>query len=80
MCLVPQYQQMGLDEYTTQELISAVMARPTFAGMMIFSRDNHKFPTQHHPNFEMTTTLDEKSTIMILQKMIGAVRDQATEG
>lgn len=79
MCMVPQCAEMSLDEYTTRELIDAIARRPTFAGMIIYSHDNHKFPDQKHPNFELLTSLDNDSSVYMLQKMIEVVRN-AKEG
>jgi len=51
---------------STNDLIDELFKRNTFAGLLIYSPDQHKFQGQNHDHFILRTTTDIESSIDIL--------------
>jgi hypothetical protein len=60
---------MDLDLATTSELMEELFKRETFAGIVVFSVDEHKFDTQIHNKFALMTNLSSAQTCKVLQQV-----------
>lgn len=61
---------MELEFATNKELIGELMKRQTFAGIIIFSQDEHRQNTQTHNDFHLYTAACPEDTVYILKKVI----------
>lgn len=61
---------MELEFATNKELVGELMKRQTFAGIIIFSQDEHKQNTQMHNDFHLYTAACPEDTVDILKKII----------
>lgn len=62
----------------TQDLIKEITSRTTFAGLMLFSPDDHKFNYQSHDQFHLHTTISVEDTVALLMRTAEAL--QQTQG
>lgn len=69
-----------LEYVPTQALVEEIFKRTTFAGVMIYSPDHHKRQGQHHPDFTLLSTCEDRSTIGLLEKALEEMRERAKEG
>ena len=61
---------MELEFSTNKDLIGELMKRQTFAGIIIFSQDEHKQNIQTHNDFYIYTAAGPEDTVDILKKVI----------
>jgi hypothetical protein len=60
---------MELELATNQELIDELINRKTFVGMVVSSRDQHKFVSQIHHDFRITTNLPKEQTVQLMRRL-----------
>lgn len=63
---------VNLELATNEELIRELANRTTFAGVIVYSSDNHKRPGQKHENFLTVSTVCDESTVRLLHKVLEA--------
>lgn len=61
---------IAIDLATTEELITELLSRATFAGVVVYSPDNHRFQGQNHRNFKVMSTCENDSTVRLLQQTL----------
>jgi hypothetical protein len=57
----------------TATLIQELMRRNTFAGIIIYSPEQHLEPGQVHNHFELCSALDEEGTRLILERTLASM-------
>lgn len=67
---------MDLQFYTTTELIDEILKRETFCGVIIKSSKERLSEQQIHDNFEVFTSLDEETTIQLIDQVKGKMENQ----
>lgn len=65
---------MTLELATTEQLIGELMRRTTFAGIILYSPESHKFNGQMHQDFRLLTPADQEDTIRLLETAIETLR------
>ncbi len=60
---------------TTEELIQELFNRKTFAGVLIYSSESHKFGGQHHKEFKLLTTTEIQSTQYLLEVGLDSLKN-----
>jgi hypothetical protein len=68
---------MTLELATTEELIAELLGRTTFAGLILYSPEAHKFNGQVHEGFKLLTPANEEDTIRLLEAAIEIVKQQS---
>lgn len=68
---------MTLELATTEELLAELMGRQTFAGLVLYSPEAHKFDGQMHEGFKLLTPANEEDTIRLLESAIEIVKQQS---
>jgi hypothetical protein len=59
---------------STTDLVNELVGRSTFAGVIIFSPDNHRSNAQVHEEFRLLTAACVEDTIDLLENAIEAIR------
>lgn len=59
----------------TPDIIKELVGRSTFAGLILFSPENHRSDQQVHREFDLLTTACEEDTIILLENAIKIVRN-----
>jgi hypothetical protein len=57
---------MDIELATNKELMDELFKRPTFAGLILFTMDEHKFDTQVHNSFGLMTSFSPKQACDVL--------------
>jgi hypothetical protein len=70
---------LTLSEATTDELLDELFNRSTFAGVVVYSPNSHKFSGQKHEGFELRTTCDGDSTVYLLESGIVELQKNVKE-
>ena len=65
-----------LELVSTEDLIKEVLSRNTFAGLILYSPETHKFNGQFHEDFQLRTTASEEDTVRLLNMAAEAIRTQ----
>ena len=58
---------MGLELASTAELIEEIQKRSTFAGLIMWSPDEHRKDGQTHNDFSLFTSVDDEQTVKLLE-------------
>ena len=61
---------MELEFATNRDIIGELIKRQTFAGVIIFSQDEHRQNTQTHNDFHLYTAASPEDTVAILRRII----------
>lgn len=61
---------MELEFATNKELVGELMNRQTFAGIVIFSQDEHRQNAQTHNHFYLYTVVCPEDTVDILKMIL----------
>lgn len=64
-----------LEFASNDELIQELFRRSTFAGVLIYSPENHRRSGQVHSDFHVRTTLDGIGSLFVLEKGIDALKE-----
>lgn len=59
----------------TQDLIDELMGRTTFAGIILYSPNNHRNDDQVHDDFHLLTATTNEDTIHLLERAAEIVRE-----
>jgi hypothetical protein len=65
-----------IDLATNEELLQELFHRNTFAGAVVYSPDNHRFPGQQHKEFMVLTTCDEPSAVFLLESALTKLKNR----
>jgi len=65
----------GLSLIPTPDLIQELVGRSTFAGLILFSPENHRSDNQVHDDFHLLTTACEEDTVSLMERAIQIVRN-----
>ena len=65
-----------LELVPTEELIKEILSRNTFAGLILYSPETHKFDGQFHEDFQLRTTASEEDTVRLLNMAAEAIQTQ----
>jgi len=68
-----------IDLATTEELLVELFSRKTFAGVIVYSPDTHKFPDQRHENFVLRTSCEDVSALLLLESGAKGIRERVRE-
>lgn len=60
---------MDMEFATNQELINELVHRSTFVGCVICGNEEQKFAGQIHKDFRLTTNMDLKNTMRLLDQI-----------
>jgi len=61
---------------STEDLIKEIVSRKTFAGVILYSPESHKFNGQFHEDFQLRTTASEEDTVRLLNMASEAIKAQ----
>lgn len=64
-----------LELASTEELIQELMKRTTFAGMVLYSPEEHRKQDQMHSEFRLLTAASAEDTMDLLARAMESVRD-----
>lgn len=64
----------NLDLIPTEQLVEELFSRSTFAGVMIYSPEEHRFAGQQHGGFILRSTTTNATSIAILRKGLDAIK------
>lgn len=70
---------MELELATTKEIISELLARKTFAGIIIVSPEQHLREEQVHNCFDLFTAADVDTTIEILEHALTSIKQHGAK-
>jgi hypothetical protein len=70
---------ISLAEATTDQLLNELFNRSTFAGVVVYSPNSHKFTGQAHEGFELRTTCDNPSTVYLMESAIAELQKNVEE-
>lgn len=65
-----------LELASTEVLIKEILSRNTFAGLVLYSPEAHKFNGQFHKDFQLRTTASEEDTVRLLNMAAEAIQAQ----
>lgn len=68
-----------LEMLSTEEIINELFKRETFAGVIIYSRNEHRFDGQPHQGMVLKTSVCPESTVIMLEKGLNAMKNQPME-
>lgn len=58
---------MEIEFASTKELVAELQKRSTFAGLIMWSPDEHKKDGQTHNDFQLFTSVNDEQTIKLLE-------------
>lgn len=68
-----------LEMIPTEELVRELFGRKTFAGVLIYSPENHKRDGQVHRRFNLLTTTNNEQAKILLERGIDSLNNCVTE-
>jgi hypothetical protein len=70
---------VDLELASTEQLLDELFKRKTFAGVVVYSEETHRFSGQCHNGFILRTTCEDESVIFLLEQGIEAVVNKVKE-
>ena len=65
----------GLSLISTPDLIKELVGRSTFAGLILFSPENHRSDDQVHSDFHLLTTACKEDAISLMENAIKVLKN-----
>lgn len=70
---------VDLEFASTDQLLDELFKRKTFAGIVVYSEETHRYSGQYHRAFTLRTTCDNQSAVFLLQQGIEAVSKEVKD-
>lgn len=70
---------VDLELASTAQLLDELFKRKTFAGVLVYSEETHRYSGQYHRSFSLRTTCDSESSVFLLQQGIKAMIKEVKE-
>lgn len=68
-----------LEFVETHDLVRELLSRSTFAGLVLFSPEEHRYDNQIHQEFHLLTTTSVEETELLLLRALDSVRSSSQQ-
>lgn len=68
---------MDIEFASTKELIQELRKRSTFAGLILWSPDEHREDGQTHSDFQLFTSVDDEQSVKLLELASHSIKNEA---